>query len=47
MAKKLVEAVKKAVKTPAKEKAVCPDCKGSGLLDPNNLCTLCDGSGKK
>lgn len=24
----------------------CEACNGTGLLDPNNLCAICDGSGQ-
>lgn len=46
MAKKLVEAVKASVKKPAKKEVVCTGCNGRGLLDADNLCVVCDGSGK-
>lgn len=47
-----------AIKKPAKKVAVkevkevaevvtCEACNGTGLLDKDNLCALCDGSGKK
>lgn len=49
---KVVEAVKKAVtKKPVKkvveklESKPCIECKGTGLLDRENLCVVCDGSG--
>jgi DnaJ-class molecular chaperone len=46
--KKVVK--KKAVKVEVKEVVLptkCEGCKGSGLLDRDNLCVLCDGSGTK
>lgn len=47
---KLVEKVKKLVsKKTAPKKVVekkCEACNGTGLLDPHNLCAMCDGSGK-
>ena len=37
-------------KKTAKKKAVklinCPDCNGRGLLNSDNLCPRCEGSGK-
>jgi DnaJ-class molecular chaperone len=50
---KVVEAVKKAVTKKPKvvekvvEKTVttCESCNGTGLLDVNNICVVCDGSG--
>jgi len=46
---KVVEAVKKAVTKKPKvvEETVttCEKCNGTGLLDVNNICVVCDGSG--
>ena len=47
---KVVEAVKKAVTKKPKvveEETVtsCESCNGTGLLDVNNICVVCDGSG--
>lgn len=53
MAKKIIEAVKKAVnKTVVKKKEVvevvpasCAECTGTGLKDRNTLCPGCHGNG--
>jgi DnaJ-class molecular chaperone len=47
--KKVVKkAVKKEVKKEVKKKEVkkCEACSGTGLIDPHNICVMCDGSGK-
>jgi len=50
---KVVEAVKKAVTKKPKVVDVevpvptkCTECNGRGLLDADNLCVVCDGSGQ-
>lgn len=54
----LMAKILNAIKKPAKKVAVkevkevaevvtCEACNGTGLLDKDNLCALCDGSGKK
>ena len=53
---KVTEAVKKAVTKKPKVVDVevvedvvsdtCTACNGTGLLDADNLCTICDGNGK-
>lgn len=45
MAKKIVEAVKKAVKKEKAEPKKCEDCNGRGLETPFTLCQTCHGSG--
>ena len=54
---KVVEKAKAAVKkvtakkVAAKEEKVthvtCDGCNGTGLIDRDNLCVICDGSGQK
>lgn len=48
---KVVEKAKAAVKKVATKKVEvkvtkCEECRGTGLLDAHNLCTICDGSGQ-
>lgn len=37
---------KKEVKEVKKKEVTCESCNGKGLLDADNLCVVCDGSGK-
>lgn len=46
--KKIVKKVagKKEVVKVTKKKVTCEACNGTGLLDAQNLCVMCDGSGQ-
>lgn len=48
MPKKILKAIKKVVtkKKPKKVDIDCTGCNATGLLNPNELCTYCNGSGK-
>lgn len=47
MARKAVEVVKPTKKkVDVEKKERCIACNGTGLLDRDNLCTLCDGTGE-